>query len=494
MDLPQRPFTILISALGGEGGGVLADWLVATAEQNGYFAQTTSVPGVAQRTGATIYYVELFPADAGMAQGMPVLALMPVPGQVDIVLASELMEAGRAIQRGLVTPDRTTLIASTHRAYSIAERAAMGDGRVDSRQLIDAGMTAAKRFIRADFAQLAQKSGSVVSAALFGALAGARILPFARDRFESTIRRAGVGVESSLKAFAAGFDSVSRPPDVQDGAIRPQIKLGPALAGFADRIEREFPPALREVLLAGVVRLADYQDPDYAALALDRLQPIAGLDREHGDGETRLLTATARHLVAWMSYEDAVRVADLKIRRSRFERVAREVGCQETQLLEIEEFMHPRAEEIADILPVAIGRWLLSSPAARRLLERGGRVVKTTALRHFLLLYAIAALRPLRRKSLRFEVEQQRITAWLETIESLASENYGLALAATECQRLIKGYGDTHHRGSANFDAVLWALPRIRMQHDPASSMRDLICAALADDSGQKLAFALRNL
>lgn len=57
----NRAITIAILAMGGEGGGVLADWLVDLAEQNGYFAQTTSVPGVAQRTGATVYYLELFP-------------------------------------------------------------------------------------------------------------------------------------------------------------------------------------------------------------------------------------------------------------------------------------------------------------------------------------------------------------------------------------------------------------------------------------------------
>ena len=47
--------------MGGEGGGVLADWIVDLAEHGGYLAQATSVPGVAQRTGATIYYLELFP-------------------------------------------------------------------------------------------------------------------------------------------------------------------------------------------------------------------------------------------------------------------------------------------------------------------------------------------------------------------------------------------------------------------------------------------------
>src|SRR5512133_2661601 len=126
----HEPIKIAILAVGGEGGGVLADWIVDLGEHNGYIAQTTSVPGVAQRTGATIYYVELFPrAQAERDGGMPVLALMPLPGDVDVVLASELMECGRAVQRGLVTPDRTTLIASTHRIFSIAEKTALGDGR-----------------------------------------------------------------------------------------------------------------------------------------------------------------------------------------------------------------------------------------------------------------------------------------------------------------------------------------------------------------------------
>lgn len=132
-----QPIKIAILAMGGEGGGVLADWIVDMGEANGYVAQTTSVPGVAQRTGATIYYVELYPnAQAEADGGRPVLALMPLPGDVDVVLASELMEAGRAVQRGLVTGDRTTLIASTHRVFSIAEKSALGDGRVEDRKSV----------------------------------------------------------------------------------------------------------------------------------------------------------------------------------------------------------------------------------------------------------------------------------------------------------------------------------------------------------------------
>src|ERR1051325_8235869 len=96
-----RAITVAILAMGGEGGGVLADWIVDVAERSGYYAQTTSVPGVAQRTGATISYIELFSESASRAGGRdPVLAFMPIPGEEDVVSASGLMEMGRAIQRG----------------------------------------------------------------------------------------------------------------------------------------------------------------------------------------------------------------------------------------------------------------------------------------------------------------------------------------------------------------------------------------------------------
>jgi len=130
--MAERPIKLTIAALGGQGGGVLADWLVEIAEAEGYIAQSTSVPGVAQRTGATIYYLEFFSrAVAERAGREPVMALMPVPGDVDCVLASELAEAGRAIQRGLVTPDRNDsyLFHAPYLCYRREERNGAGRGR-----------------------------------------------------------------------------------------------------------------------------------------------------------------------------------------------------------------------------------------------------------------------------------------------------------------------------------------------------------------------------
>ena len=132
MNAPQnlnsaaRPVCILIAALGGEGGGVLKDWVVHTAHAAGYPVQATSIPGVAQRTGATTYYVEIFPVTHEALGGRkPVLCLSPTAGQVDFFIGSELMEAARQMQAGLVT-GRTTFVASTHRVYTTAEKMAMG--------------------------------------------------------------------------------------------------------------------------------------------------------------------------------------------------------------------------------------------------------------------------------------------------------------------------------------------------------------------------------
>jgi indolepyruvate ferredoxin oxidoreductase, beta subunit len=495
----DRAITIAIVAMGGEGGGVLADWIVDLAEHAGYLAQTTSVPGVAQRTGSTVYYLEIFPAASAKKAGKdPVLALMPVPGELDIVLASELMEAGRAIQRGMVTPGRTILITSTHRVYSMTEKTAIGDGQVDPKKLIEAGRAAAHIFVHRDFGRIAEQTRSVISAALFGALASTGALPFGRTQFEDAIRRGGVGVESSLAGFSAAFDAAKSKSDatIEQENLTP-LKVGPQLQALAARVERDFPPASHAILLTGIQRLADYQDVRYSAAYLDKLQPARDADARYGDGAFALLSETARYLALWMSYEDAVRVADLKIRRTRFERVRQDSRASASQLVQINEFLHPGVEEITDILPAKLGRWMRNSGSARELIERftkKGKIVTTTSLTGFLQLYALASLRRWRPGSLRFKKESEQIGLWLAQIPELAKENYPLALEFAECPRVVKGYGDTHLRGRKNFDLLVAALPKLRPMKDSWKHLKKLREAALADDTSQKLADALREL
>ncbi|HEY0341133.1 MAG TPA: 2-oxoacid:acceptor oxidoreductase family protein, partial [Steroidobacteraceae bacterium] len=198
----ERPIKLTIAALGGQGGGVLANWLIGIAESEGYLAQTTSVPGVAQRTGATIYYLEFFPQAAAVAAGLdPVMALMPVSGDVDCVLASELAEAARAIQRGLVTRDKTTLIASSHRSYAISEKSAMGDGAANEEELIELVRSQAKRVVLFDMDAMAESHHSVISSVMLGALGGSAVLPFRKAAFEAAIKKGGIAVSTNLAAF-----------------------------------------------------------------------------------------------------------------------------------------------------------------------------------------------------------------------------------------------------------------------------------------------------
>ncbi|MHA6893486.1 indolepyruvate oxidoreductase subunit beta family protein [Ralstonia pseudosolanacearum] len=493
-----EPIKIAILAMGGEGGGVLADWIVDLGEANGYFAQTTSVPGVAQRTGATIYYVELFPGAADAPARAPVLALMPMPGDVDVVLASELMEAGRAVQRGFVTPERTTLITSSHRVYSIAEKSAMGDGRVDNDALARQAREAARHFFSFDMAEAAERAGSVVSAVLFGALSGSGVLPFSREQFEATIERGGVGVKPSLKAFDAGYakakpgqpdgTAAASQPTPADAAPAPR---DPAVAALLERARR-FAPEVSALAIEGVRRLIDYQDPAYAGLYLDRLDALATAP---GGSQPDLLSETARHLALWMSYEDTIRVADLKTRGSRFERVRGEVRAKSDQLLQINEFMHPRIEEICETLPAGLGRWLARPHWAHRLVARctrQGRVVKTSSLGGFLLLYTLARWGRWRRTTLRYALENARIEAWLQRVRALAAVNPALALEAAQCQRLVKGYGDTHARGLKNYETLMTVVDR-HAGTLPPQTLRELRDAALADEHGNQLRACLQR-
>ena len=494
-----RPITLAIVALGGEGGGVLADWIVDLAQHGGYLAQATSVPGVAQRTGATVYYVELFPKAAAAAAGRgPILALMPVPGDVDVVLASELMEAARAVERGFVTPDKTLLVASTHRVFAMTEKIALADGRADASALLAACHDAARQLVAFDMAALAEATGSVVSAVLFGALAGSGALPFPRPAFEAAIRRGEVGVKSSLAAFGAAFEAAQAGEASRaaiSGSEDKSNNVSPALRALVD--DAGYAGEARAVVVAAVERLNDYQDIAYARDFLARLQRFRDVERDHGDGSGRLLSEAARQLALGMAYEDTIRVADLKIRASRFARVREEAQVRDGQILEIAEFFHPRVQEIADTLPSGLGRWLLRTGWARGLLERltrKGRVVKTTSLRGFLQLYALSKLKPFRRSSLRFAEEQAALARWLDLVADTAPSDYALAVQVARMRSLVKGYGDTHERGRVKFDKLVALLPRLRGRGEPAGQLEGLIKAALADEGGQALDKAIAAL
>jgi indolepyruvate ferredoxin oxidoreductase, beta subunit len=498
-----KPLSIAILAMGGQGGGVLTDWIVALAEAQGYVAQSTSVPGVAQRTGATIYYVEMLRSRDGTS---PILSLMPTPGDVDIVIAAEMMEAGRSILRGLVTPDKTVLIASTHRAFAVSEKEAPGDGTGNPVTVDEAADFAAKRTIAFDMEALAIREGSVISSALFGALAASGVLPCDKPAFEAIIQSGGRGAETSLKAFNAAYDRArEKPRDAVAAAPGKRLDPLPESAGhlgldqLVSRIRSEFPPAAHGMLFAGAKRLVDFQDPAYAAEYLDRLGAILASDRGHGGAarEFAFTAKAAKYVAVAMAYDDVIRVADLKVRGSRFARVRAEVGAKADQIVYTTEYMHPRMEEVCGTLPKRLGQWIEDRPRLFARLDgwvNRGRRVRTGTVFWFIGLYLVAALRGRRRGTLRHDRETAHREAWLATASALLSSNYDLALEALECRRLVKGYSDTHARGLSKFDKVMAAVPLLAAREDGAAWLRRLRQAALMDEQGIALDGALKTI
>lgn len=499
----DRPITLAILAMGGQGGGVLSDWIVALAEAQGWAAQSTSVPGVAQRTGATIYYIEMLREKEGRR---PLFALMPTPGDVDVVLAAEWMEAGRSVMRGLVTPDRTTVIASTHRSFAVQEKERPGNGIADSGAVIEAGAVAAKAMISFDMQAVAERSGTVISATLFGALAGAGVLPFGREAFEDAIRAGGKGTEPSLRGFAAAFERAqAKPFDTSHVVPEPKREARadpvqhPVLQALLARIARDLPAEAQAFARAGVERLVDYQDVAYADEYLDRLGPLLALDRAHG-GSAKGFAITAqgaKYLASAMAYDDVLRVADLKTRASRFDRVRREVAARPGQIVTTTEFMHPRIEEVLGTLPRGLGEAIEARPglvgALRRVVDHGRRV-RTGTVVWFVPLYLVAGLRRWRRGSLRHVREMAHVAAWLAVVEAAAARDYDVATEALACRRLVKGYSDTHARGLSKFDRVLAQAPFLAGRHEGAAWLRRLKEAALADEKGTGLDGALKTM
>jgi len=465
----MKPVCILVAALGGEGGSVLADWLVNAATAAGFPVQTTSVPGVAQRTGATTYYIEIFPRTRKDLDGRePVLSLTPTPGHIDLVAATELVEAGRTVQLGYVDPGRTVLVASTHREYAVSEKSAMADGRYDGTRVTAAATQRSLRSIMFDMRVLALDQGTVINTVLFGAMAASGVLPFGRAACEEAIRATGRAVQSSLRGFAAGFEAAAGRVAAADGfsaTMRASAELSPRV--------RALPAALHDIAAAGVRLCAGYQDAPYADLYLDRVEKLLASEQRFGGSAVDATREAARYLALWMCYEDVIRVAQLKTRRERLARVREEVGAGDGDLLRVTEYLKPGLDEIASLLPPAGAAWLNAGAAGKT--WHKNLLLRTDTIRGFLMLCMLRALRPLRRRTSRYALENTAIERWLAAVDGAMRTPMALELAL--CGNLVKGYGETNRRGHRNLTAILAQA----LAGANAGDVRTARLAALAD-------------
>lgn len=556
----DRPITLLICALGGEGGGVLTQWLVDAARLAGHRSQATSIPGVAQRTGSTTYYLEFDPQRESERAGTPlVFNLSPVPGALDALVSSELLETARQASNGMLSAERTRVLSSSARTLTTLERMAPGDGRLDDAALRRLVAAFSLEHHVLDMAGLARQHGTVVSAVMLGAIAGSGLLPFERRHFEGAVKAGGgsaASTQASLKGFAAACDEVAgartrgafvaqvlgtgaapSPAKPASGlpapAPAPEGNGGPAptATAAAQRVlagNTRFPEVLRPLLTLGCERLIAYQGAGYARQYLDRVAAVWQVEQAQQGQSTmqgphkepvhapaqpgQTVTApglsaedcpitreVARGLAVWMAFDDVIRVAELKSRHARLQRVRDEVRAGPQDVLKVFDHFKPGVPEFAALLPPALARRLLAWDARRQ--ARGLQAwalplkIGTHTVTGVLALRALGLLKPLRPLGSRWAAEQALIKQWLEAVRGGTRLHAPLGLEIARCCRLVKGYGGTHDRGREQLLHVLQHLaPADQAQAQAAeqavAAARE---AALADGSGKALAEALRH-
>lgn len=499
-----RPISLLICALGGEGGGVLTEWLVDIARHAGYAAQSTSIPGVAQRTGATTYYVEVFPVPIAQLGGRrPVFSLNPVPGALDAMVSSELLETTRQIGNGMSSPQRTLVITSSGRTLTTQERMQLADGRADSADLLKIVKAFSREHHVFDMGTIARETGTVVSAVMLGAIAGSGLFPFSRSDYETIVRggdttapeKVSKMAYASLRGFARAFETVSQPraqAALVAGLLATDDDEGPAGAGLPPDVAAKFPPQVHAMLALGHARMLDYQGSAYPQLYLRRLEQVLAAERAADPAGAQGFATTremARWLALWMAFDDIIRVADLKSRSTRWQRVKGEVKATDDDLLQVYDHFKPGAPEFAALLPLSLSHKVLRWDRNRVL--KGGSPwalplkIGTHSVFGMLALRTLAALKFMRVRGARYANEQAMIGKWLASVVDGSRRDWQLGHEIALCGRLIKGYGATNERGKYNLLHVLDHLaPAQRAPRENAAAIAAARTAALADDAG----------
>lgn len=447
------PVRLLIAAMGGEGGGVLAGWLTEAALDTGLWVQRTSVPGVAQRTGATTYYLEFLPRTGPQR---PVMSLHPAPGRVDVLVATELLEAERMVRAGFVTPDRTTLIASTHRTFTVDEKSAMSDGRLDPEPMIATCRSFSKSDLIHDLSEVATRHSCHLNSVVMGLVAGAGVLPLSEESCRKAIQSGKRASDANLRGFEAGLalaQDRGAVPNLRGSKGAPPVVIArtptPTLAASP---ETDFlPPEAAGFAAEGMRRLTDFQNADYANVYLDHLRRIA----THPAATADMLSALARHMAVRMSYEDTHRVAQLKLRQARLSRVRAEAKARDGDIVDVAEYMKPGPEEIFGMLPKHLGARLTAFSERKGWSSKSIPMkVRTTRFSGFIRLRFLATARRWRHHSLRHSEEMAWLTTWLGHIELALDTAPEAAVQIVETAQLVRGYGNTYKRGLQNWRLI----------------------------------------
>jgi uncharacterized protein DUF6537 len=205
------------------------------------------------------------------------------------------------------------------------------------------------------------------------------------------------------------------------------------------------PEAAAAVAGEAVDRLIDYQGASYARLYVERLRRFVGR-REVDDA---LLVDIARLMAMRMSYEDPVRIAQLKLAEV-------EAGTGHPVAASVDDVRKFRLDELIAALPAAVAEPVLGAlgwvgwthkPVSVRFSTTswwGGRRLKIGA-----------SLRRWRLFSVRYAGERVWVERWLHMISRTLAKQPSAARAIVQTAAMVQGYGDAYRQGLADWHAII---------------------------------------
>jgi hypothetical protein len=255
---------------------------------------------------------------------------------------------------------------------------------------------------------------------------------------------------------------------------------------FADFIgeDDDTPPFLPEGLPASIAPVAsdaihlliEYQGVSYAQLYVDRLRRF--VDRNGVD--EAMLGDIARLMAARMSYQDPIRIAQLKLAEL-------DTTDGRAPVKSADDVRKFRFDELIEALPAVVADPVLD------VLERIGWLRKTVSIRFSTKsrwgvrrLKIEAALRRWRRFSVRYAKERVWVERWLHMIDRSLTRQPGAAPEIVQTATMIQGYGDSYRQGVADWHAIIDGLAKPTFDGalalpDLAGAVAEARAAALPD-------------
>jgi indolepyruvate ferredoxin oxidoreductase beta subunit len=465
----KQSLRVLIGTVGGQGGGVLSDWLIHGLLNANWNAVSIGLLGLSQRAGTVTYYCE---ASSDKEEKI-VNSMFAMPGDVNLFIGQELLELGRLLSAGYASND-CVIVGNLGRTYTTLEKMPAENGVYDSSIITNAAEKLSPQnnyLIDAPAYVTAHHLQHLTSNAfLLGIVVASPVIDLPTEPFVKAIRDSEVNVKGNIQAFELGYQMF------KDGKIHTGInqyqkedQLLPnttfASTSEADDLFEKIKSNCSKEITGSIEfacqRLEDYQDKAYVESYLEMIDNL----RSKSSVRAETVGAFSKNAALWLSYEDIPRVGQLKTRPDRFAKVFKEHGIQSQHSVKITDYFVPDIEQLVGMLP---------RPLAR-LVKKIGLIfsddfdnksfplrIQSTSVFGYWSLRLLSMGRYWRRSSLRHQYEMSKFNFWFDSLRKIQDESPAVAQIVAELGRVVKGYG--HVRVKAINDLTVFieiAVPQL---------------------------------